>query len=216
MSFCAVLFLIDLFCINYALNIKEDEIINNIQVYKIEDMYTYNKEEVKHTNKEKGVNKRISELQHEMKKISSITDRQQWFINYKNIIESYKDISSPVSIYDVFSDEEIILMLKTIETECYQADFISKVNVASVIINRIESGEYGDTVNEVITSPNQFVYHRDTITEDTRLALEYAYMIEDTTNGCVAFRSNKTKTIPQRWGEWELQFVDDIGHGFYL
>ncbi len=164
-------------------------------------------------NEEYILNQRLNQMSIDIKSIGSISNNKEYFIEYKKIIEKYSDISTPVSIYNVFSEEEIYLMQRTIETECYQGDFNSKVNVASVIINRIESGKYGDTVEDIIKSPNQFTYHREEISSDTILALEYAYMIGDTTNGCVAFRSDE---LPHVWGEWTLQFVDDIGHGFYL
>lgn len=217
---CAVAFIINAICIFHILSIQEYEIDIDLQVYTIEEMEKWLQNEevlnIEETDVE-NVN-RCDELRFDIEKISHIksTNKQEWFIKYKSIIDKYKDISTPVSVYDVFSNDEINLILKTIETECYQAGFDAKVNVASVIINRIESREYGDTVEEVIKSPNQFTYFREKITDETILSLEYAYMIEDTTNGCVAFRSGLSEQIPHKWGKWELQFIDEVGHGFYL
>ena len=40
---------------------------------------------------------------------------------------------------------------------------------------------------------------------------EYAYY-EDTTNGCIAFRSDCS---PNEWNSWTKQFTDESGHTFY-
>ena len=140
-------------------------------------------------------------------------DKRAWFILYKSIQEEYDDyLDSPESIYDYFTDEQIVMMQKCIETETYQCSFEAKVNVACVILNRVEHDEYPTDPVEIITSKNQFAYSRNNITEDTILALEYAFMIEDTTNGCIAFRSDCS---PNEWNGWTKQFTDESGHTFY-
>lgn len=156
----------------------------------------------------------IKEAQCKMKEIESIEDKEQWFIAYKKIIDEYRHIiDPPLTIYDYYTDEEIYLIQRVVETECYDQDFISKVNVANVVINRIEiGGEFGDTVEEVITTENQFSYWRRNITESTVLAIEYAYQIEDSTDGCIAFRSDEN---PDVWHGWEYVFTDSSGHHFY-
>ena len=102
-------------------------------------------------------------------------------------------------------------MQRCIETETFEQSFNSKVNVASVILNRIESGEFGDDVNDIIT-PGQFAYGRKNISEDTVLALEYAYMIGDTTNGSLYFHSMSYRP---RFSGASYVFTDDAGHHFY-
>ena len=161
----------------------------------------------------------IQEAQGKIYDISVIEDKEQWFIAYKKIIEEYKDvIDPPLTIYDYFTKEEIYLIQRVVETECYDQDFMSKCNAASVVMNRIEiGGEFGDTIEEVITKENQFAYWRKDITESTILAVEYAFQIEDTTNGCVAFRSEEK---PKKWYTtethyWTKQFEDNSGHAFY-
>lgn len=156
----------------------------------------------------------IQEALQKMHDISTIPNEEEWFVSYKQIIDDYKDvIDPPLTIYDYLTDEEIYLIQRTVETECYNQDFMSKCNVASVVMNRIEiGGEFGSTIKEVITKENQFAYWRKDITESTILAVEYAYQIEDTTDGCIAFRSGE---LPKEWLKWVLVFVDDAGHGFY-
>lgn len=160
----------------------------------------------------------MENMQTEMAEIDSITDKKEWFISYKNIVLKYSEwIEPPKTIFDYFTEEEVRLIYKVVETECYDADFESKVNVANVVFNRYESGEFGETIEEIITSKNQFAYGRDVITEDTILSVMYAWEIEDTTNGCIAFRSGEK---PEKWYTtenkyWVRQFIDDSGHGFY-
>lgn len=160
----------------------------------------------------------IHNRQIELEAIESITDKKEWFLAYKDISFKYAEWVTPSkTVFDCFTEDEVRLICKTVETECYQQDFISKVNVASVIFNRIESGDFGDSVTKIITKKNQFAYGRDIITEDTILAVMYAFEVEDTTDGCVAFRSGYK---PEKWYTtetkyWTLQFVDDTGHGLY-
>ena len=140
-------------------------------------------------------------------------DKRTWFILYKSIQEYYVDYIDPSeTIYDYFTEEQIAIMQKCIETETYQCSFEAKVNVACVILNRIEHDDFPTDPIDIITAYNQFAYGRNNVTEDTILALEYAFMIEDTTNGCIAFRSDCS---PDTWNGWEKQFTDESGHTFY-
>ena len=111
-----------------------------------------------------------------------------------------------------FTEDEVRLICRVVETETYQCDFDSKVNVANVVLNRIESGEFGETVEDVITADNQFAYGRKSITEDTILAVEYAFMMEDTTQGALFFHSNR-KT--DKFCGNDFIFQDEAGHNFY-
>ena len=141
------------------------------------------------------------------------TDKKSWFILYKSMQEYYADyIDTSETIYDYFTEEQITMMQKCIETETYQCSFDAKVNVACVILNRIEHEQFPTDPIEIITGKNQFAYGRNSITEDTILALSYAFMIEDTTNGCIAFRSDSS---PETWHSWTKQFTDESGHTFY-
>lgn len=141
------------------------------------------------------------------------TDKKAWFILYKLMQEQYSDYIDPSeTVYDYFTEEQIAIMQKCIETESYQCSFDAKVNVACVILNRVEHNEYPTDPIEIVTEKNQFAYGRNIISEDTILALEYAFMIEDTTNGCIAFRSDCS---PNEWNGWTKQFTDESGHTFY-
>ena len=141
------------------------------------------------------------------------TDKMEWYKNYRKIVCKYRYVvGAPDCIFDVYTEEEVNLICRTVETECYGQDFESKANVASVIFNRVDSDEYASTVEEVITSPKQFAYYRKTISEDTLLAVMYSFEIKDTTNGCLSFHSNE-KT--EKFGGRSYVFTDSSGHHFY-
>lgn len=192
------------------LSVNEDFLEKDIQVLSCDEIQNLETENIEPDPTELI----IQEAQGKIYDISVIEDKEQWFIAYKKIIEEYRGvIDPPLTIYDYFTKEEIYLIQRVVETECYDQDFMSKCNAASVVMNRIEiGGEFGDTVEEVITKKNQFAYWRKDITESTILAVEYAFQIEDTTNGCIAFRSDEK---PDEWYGWEYAFIDDAGHHFY-
>lgn len=154
----------------------------------------------------------IQNMQQEMDAIETLENQKDWFVKYKEICDKYSYILDQPTVYDYYTEEEIILMCRVVETECFDQDFISKVNVASVIFNRELNEEFGKSIEEIITKKNQFAYGRKNITEETILAVEYAFAICDTTGGCIAFRSDKKV---QKWCGWEYVFTDEIGHHFY-
>ena len=155
----------------------------------------------------------IQEMQEKMSEIESIEDNKEWFLAYKDIVFEYAEwIDPPETIFDYYTEDEVRLICRVVETETYQCDFDSKVNIANVVLNRIESGEFGETVEEVITTESQFAYDREVITEDTILAVMFAFEFEDTTNGATFFHSNKqTDTFCGK----SYIFSDDAVHHFY-
>ena len=124
-----------------------------------------------------------------------------------------EDNVTETTLQDIYSEEEILLIYSVIETETYGADIESKTNVACVILNRINhpTNRFGDSVKDVITSPNQFAYFRKNISDTTIQALENAFAC-DTTQGALFFKSGKkTKTFNQA----TYIFTDTVGHHFY-
>ena len=98
------------------------------------------------------------------------------------------------------------------ELKMTQVTLAELTGVSQQAINRIESGDCGETVEEVITTESQFAYGREVITEDTILAVMFAFEFEDTTNGATFFHSNKqTDTFCGK----NYIFSDDAVHHFY-
>ena len=156
----------------------------------------------------------IEEMNHEMAEIEVITDKREWFLTYKKIIEKYSYIiDPPETIYDYFSKEELDLLFHVVQAEVGdEYSFESKINVANVIFNRFYHERFPDTLSDILVR-DQFSpiadgrYKEVEITEDTILACEYAFMMEDTTDGCLFFDSNNTLNY---------QFVfNDGAHNFY-
>ena len=137
---------------------------------------------------------------------------EEWYLEYKALIDKYADtIGAPDDLTQVFSQTDLDYFYSCVETEVHGASFAAKVNVANVILNRLNNKDrWGDTITEVVTSPGQFTYHRTNITDTTKLAVEYAYQFEDTTQGAEFFNSGTPNT-----GSSTYLFTDDAGHSFY-
>lgn len=156
----------------------------------------------------------IEEMNQKMTEIESIEDKKEWFIAYKSIIEEYSYIiDPPEAIYDYFTEEELDLLFRVVQAEVGdEYSFESKVNVANVIFNRFYHERFPDTLSDILVC-DQFSsiadgrYREVEVTEDTILACEYAFILDDTTDGCLFFDSNNTLNY---------QFVfNDSAHNFY-
>lgn len=156
----------------------------------------------------------IEEMNQKMIEIESIENKKEWFIAYKNIVEEYSYIiDPPETIYDCFTDEELDLLFRVVQAEIGdEYSFEQKTNVASVIFNRFEHERFPDSLSEILTK-DQFStissgrYKKVEVSENTVLACEYAFAIDDTTDGCLFFDSNNTLNY---------QFVfNDSAHNFY-
>lgn len=149
----------------------------------------------------------------EMQALEKIKDKEEWFIEYKRITDTYRDfIDPPETIYDVYAQDEIDLMCRMVQTEVGGGDFECKVHVADVVWNRMDDSAWPDTITQIITSPNQFAYGKTSYTESTKLAVEYSFLFPDTTQGALSFHS-----LPMRetFGGYKFIFEDEIGHKFY-
>lgn len=168
------------------LSVNEDFLEKDIQVLSCDEIQNLETENIEPDPTELI----IQEAQGKIYDISVIEDKEQWFIAYKKIIEEYRDvIDPPPTVYDYYTDEEIYLIQRAVETECYDQYFMSKCNVADTIFSRYWDGRFGDTIQEIITNPNQFVYGRQNITDSTILAVEYAFMFETDYEGSLYFQS---------------------------
>ena len=149
----------------------------------------------------------------EMQALEKIKDKEEWFIEYKRITDTYRDyIDPPETIYDVFTQNEIDLMCRMVQTEIGMGDFEAKVHVADVVWNRMDDSAWPDTITQIITSPNQFAYGKTSYTESTKLAVEYSFLFPDTTQGALAFHSLAKR---EKFGGYDYIFTDPVGHHFY-
>lgn len=105
------------------------------------------------------------------------------------------------------------MLFKVVQAEIGDSDdFIQKVNIASVIFNRLKHERFPDVLAEILVY-DQFSpisdgrYEEVDVTEDTILSCEYAFIIEDTTDGCLFFDSNETLNYKP--------VFEDGAHNFY-
>lgn len=155
---------------------------------------------------------KLFEFQTEMTAIDLIEDKEKWFLEYMDLCERYSEyIGMPVTIYDVYTEEEIYLIQRMVETEAGGGDFLSKVHVADVVWNRMNNEKWPNTIDQIIVL-NQFAFGKRIISESTRLAVEYSFMFPDETNGALAFHSMEKS---ERFGNYYYIFSDSINHHFY-
>ena len=55
-----------------------------------------------------------------------------------------------------FTEEELVLMCEVVDAEAHNQDDYGKFLVATVIVNRVLSEDFGSTLTEVLYSPGQF------------------------------------------------------------
>lgn len=156
-------------------------------------------------------------------KLSEISnyDTYDWYIKYKELNNEYCDyIEREKTIYDVYGEDELELLFRIVETEVRDEEhFASKVNVASVIFNRINSPNFPNTIEDVLTQKNQFsgyksgIYKKVSISNMTISACEYAFLFGDTTKNALYFDSTHGKSWAAK--NREYIFTDEIGHNFY-
>ena len=194
---------------NKKTEIKEVKIIK-------EDI-TYEKEIIEQIN---PIELCISNMQLEISAINHINDKETWFREYKKVVEKYSDIiAPPKTIYDYFSDEELDLLFRVVQAEIGdEYTFEQKVNVANVIFNRLYSNKDDfakqDTLSKVLVK-KQFStiknerYKKVEVSDITILACEYAFEIEDTTNGALFFDNNGIL------GNYYKEVFYDGAHYFY-
>ena len=169
---------------------------------------------------EDTVSEREREMYDEMIRVAYIEDRKEWFIEYKKLFEKYPEfLAKQESIYDVYSDSELKKLFRTIEAEATGGTFQDKVNVAVTIFNRINHEEFGSTIDEVIT-PDQFSpfmdgrYYEVTVTENTILACEYAYIFRIIEHDALFFDRTNGNSWAHRNRE-EVEVDGDNAHRFY-
>lgn len=141
-------------------------------------------------------------------------NKKDWYMNYRKVINEYATyLDPPETLYDYYNDAETVMLFKVVQAEIGdEYTFEQKCNVASVILNRLESDEFEDEMFKVLTS-DQFAtisngrYKNVKVSDDTMLACEYVFLFGDTTNGCLFFDSN---------GSLNYEFeMNDGAHNFY-
>lgn len=154
----------------------------------------------------------------ELSMIEDLRGTEEYIIEYNQITQKYETLYGldvAETIYDVFDADEIETVAKVVEAETNGAPFAAKVNVASVVFNRYQDGtyEFPDDLSEIVEQDGQFAKAKDSASEETMHALEYAYTIGDTTGGALWFNKSGINSWAER--NREKLFTDEVGHSFY-
>ena len=62
-----------------------------------------------------------------LEELDKIKNSKEWYIAYKKLNNEYKNIGEIESIEDVLNEEDLYYLQRVVETECFGADFDSKV-----------------------------------------------------------------------------------------
>lgn len=140
--------------------------------------------------------------------------------------EQVKDAEEPAVIYEL-SEEDYDALLRIVEAEASGEDIRGRMLVANVVLNRVESGRFPDTVKEVVYQREggraQFSpvatgkIDRVTVSETTKEAVDLALQGEDESKGALYFMAPEYADAGnRRWFEENLTLLFAYhGHEFY-
>ncbi len=123
----------------------------------------------------------------------------------------------------VLSESDYNTLLRIVQAESGGCDIIGKILVANVILNRVESNEFPDSIHGVVYQKSQFSpvidgsINRCKVSDETREAVERALNGEDPSEGALYFM-NRSKSAPKnvRWFDTKLSFLFKHGeHEFF-
>ena len=105
-------------------------------------------------------------------------------------------IDPPETIYYYTTDAEFDMVCRVIEAEIGVGNFDQKINIATCIVNRYQNDD--KSWKQILTEKHQFTtvsnraWKKVKVTEDTKLALEYAWLFKNKQIGnATYFRSGK-------------------------
>ena len=103
--------------------------------------------------------------------------------------------------YSKLSDKDYEILLKIVQAEAGSEDEKGKMLVAGVVMNRVESNKFPDTVEEVVFQNENGIYQFSPVangtyqsavaTEETRRAVDRVLEGEDVTEGALYFAARK-------------------------
>lgn len=140
--------------------------------------------------------------------------------------EQVKDAEEPAVIYDL-SEEDYDALLRIVEAEASGEDIRGRTLVANVVLNRVESARFPDTVKEVVYQREggraQFSpvatgkIDRVAVSGATKEAVDLALQGEDESEGALYFMAPEYADAGnRRWFEENLTLLFAYhGHEFY-
>lgn len=115
------------------------------------------------------------------------------------------------------------ILLRIVEAEATGEDIKGKMLVANVVLNRVNSDKFPDSVEEVVFAKRQFSpirdgrYYRVSITKETEEAVERVLNGEDESKGALYFMSRRQASSSNvRWFDRDLTWLLEYGtHEFF-
>ena len=121
------------------------------------------------------------------------------------------------------SQDDYQVLLRIVQAEAGICDDRGKILVANVILNRIKSGQFPDTVKAVVYEPSQFSpvsngsINSVKVTDDTRQCVDRALAGEDYSNGALYFMNRGgSRRGAVSWFDSHLTYLFQHGnHEFF-
>lgn len=130
------------------------------------------------------------------------------------VVEEPEETEEPEIEKITLSDNDYNVLLKIVQAEAGNCDETGKLLVANVILNRMESEKFPDTVSGVVYQKHQFspvsngTINTCKVTEETVEAVERALEGEDPSEGALYFMNRKASTGRNaRWFDNHLDFL---------
>ena len=122
-----------------------------------------------------------------------------------------------------YSESDYNVLLRIVQAEAGNCDIEGRVMVANVILNRVESGSFPNTITKVVYQKHQFSpvsngsIKRCKVTTETVEAVERALAGEDLTDGALYFMNRRASSKKNaNWFDRHLEFLFKHGnHEFF-
>ncbi len=122
-----------------------------------------------------------------------------------------------------YSDKDYQVLLKIVQAEAGICDAKGKILVANVVLNRVRSGEFPNTISEVVYQSGQFSPVQDgslyscRVTDETVACVNRALQGEDYSQGALYFMNRSgARSKASRWFDRNLTFLfKHGGHEFF-
>ncbi|MGI6538321.1 MAG: cell wall hydrolase [Caldicoprobacterales bacterium] len=113
-----------------------------------------------------------------------------------------RQLINNLTLNSLWTEEDIHLMARTVHGEARGENHLGKVAVASVILNRVNSPQFPNTIKEVVYQPRAFTcvdYGQINLKPNLAayLAVSDAILGNDPTNGCLFYMNPEIAT--SRW-----------------
>ena len=115
--------------------------------------------------------------------------------------ETAMEQEEPVSeVFTGYSESDYNVLLRIVQAEAGNCDIEGRVMVANVILNRVESGSFPNTITKVVYQKHQFSpvsngsIKRCKVTTETVEAVERALAGEDLTDGALYFMNRRASS----------------------